>query len=264
MGTEPTPSDFRDWLAFHLDQAIQDAARSVRALDHRASASGRSSGSVLAVVEATKAAFNSGADTAFSELTALIERSSLDRTELRAITEEQLRRYHADLKKVSRFARFASLMGNKFVQDTEADFDRRLAFALRQYDAGFLRPKGATSLSLGNSIHIGTNYGGAIQQGNANSTQHSEVSFRASEVAAAIGQLEAALASVALPDAEMNNLKADIATIKAQLAKPEPTRGVLREAGASLKNVLEGAISGAAGGPLASAAAQLWKALGLS
>jgi hypothetical protein len=82
-------------------------------------------------------------------------------------------------------------------------------------------------------------------------------------VSIALVKLESTIDESQLEQKDLLEIKADIATMRAQLAKPNPSSSILKEAGASLRKVLEGAAGGMLAPGVTAAAKALWSALGI-
>jgi hypothetical protein len=93
--------------------------------------------------------------------------------------------------------------------------------------------------------------------------QSIEITVNVGAVADALTRFEAAIAAAELPSKAMDELLADVNTLKAQLAKPSPSALILREAGNSLRNVTEGIVGGMLTPAIMTAAGPLWSALGV-
>ena len=63
---------------------------------------------------------------------------------------------------------------------------------------------------------------------------------------------------------EIAELKADLATIKAQLQKPVPNGAILTEAGKSVRSIAEGIVAGMMTSRAIQSVSELVRALGLS
>lgn len=110
-----------------------------------------------------------------------------------------------------------------------------------------------------NSIHIGSVVNSPIQQG-IHSKLHQKTTYEAhnnSDLQMLVDLIRENLAALKLPTNDEKKVKAQIATIEAQLLD-EPNPSIINEAGKTLKNITEGAI-----GSLLAAAAQpgLWDAV---
>lgn len=255
MFANPTLQDFSSWITWHLDKAAvagEKAVTKVRSNFALHGASG-SSREVIVALEAIHKEFDRGIDAALGELSRAIKRDLLEHDDLRRITEESLRAFAERMKAAVPLHRVPDFKAKV------AELDTRLDFALRQFDVGHLDPREPEEpLTMSNSINIGVMSGGAIQQGTSESTQNFEVDLATRVLA----DFEAALASEDVPHNQLANIRADIATIKAQLAKPEPSRAILREAGKSVRSVVEGVFAGAITNRVVEAAVALGRVFG--
>jgi hypothetical protein len=71
------------------------------------------------------------------------------------------------------------------------------------------------------------------------------------EIASFMSNVEAALGSLSLSAEAIDELKAELATTKAQLASPKPKAGIIRSTLGTIRHVLEGATGHMAGTLLA-------------
>ena len=269
MFTDPTLELFREFIQSHLDQAAEHAVRAVDQIwaQHAARGLLNSGATVKRSLEAAQEAFEKGADAALGELRRAVERTRLDRDELRRITQNELGTFASRAKaaaKPQQLRKFGSGV-DKAVNEGLAKIDERLAFKLRQFDAGFFVPaEPEVPPSVQNTMTIGNMYGGAAQQGTHSSMQTATSTVNVSATSAALGSLEAALAELNLHDKVRADLDAEIATLRAQLSKSKPSTSILREAGGSLRSIVEGITASIAAPQVVAAVAALASALGLS
>jgi hypothetical protein len=78
------------------------------------------------------------------------------------------------------------------------------------------------------------------------------VTINIAEAKAAVADLEARLAELNIPAEILSDIKGDVATIKAQLSKSEPSHPIIHESVRSIRSVFEGVIADAT--PAATAA----------
>jgi hypothetical protein len=104
---------------------------------------------------------------------------------------------------------------------------------------------------------------GNIAQASPGAKQSVEFNLNIEATEKALTAFEAALASASLPSKTLVELTADVSTIRAQLAKPLPSRVIVQEAGKTLRNVVEGIGGGMLTPTAMTPAAALWAALGL-
>jgi hypothetical protein len=266
MFAKPTIDDYTHWIKWHLSKAAEDAERAINIVVAKSSTAGayRSGRTIVLVFEEAFSSFDKGVDTALGELKRALRLTDLNRFELRSITEVQLQGFAERVKKLTRYEQLREFAGPKSVNERLAQFEERLAFTLRQFDVGFLDPlEPEVPLSMNNHINIGVMSGGAVQQGTSHSKQDSHTEIDVQLARDALQSFEQLITSADAPHGKLSDLAADIATIKAQLTKPQPSATILREAGSSLRNLTEGIVSGALTGPVVAAGAALWRALGL-
>lgn len=84
---------------------------------------------------------------------------------------------------------------------------------------------------------------GNIAQNSSGFSQTATLSF--DQVRELVTTIRTQLAMVPLEPAARATADAELATIDAQLAAPTPNDGIVREAGRSLRTIIEGAIAGA-------------------
>jgi hypothetical protein len=194
--------------------------------------------------------------------------SQLDPHEMRQVLGERLREHLDRLKLVMKNTGLMTFpMGtnvDRHVDEDLAKLDQHLTFQLTQFDVGFRNTKGkqmsGTVIVHGGTNNIITGDGNIAQQG----TRGSQQTVNAEDIAAKLAALEQALASAQLAAADYAEIKGDIDTIKAQLAKQTPSTSIVKEAAQSIQRVVEGAVGNALGNPVCQAAQALAQMLGLS
>jgi len=110
----------------------------------------------------------------------------------------------------------------------------------------------------------------AIQQGSypagksSGSQQTIQFSLHVEQVRAAVTAFENAVRITELPAAMLNEIVADLDTIKAQISKSSPVVAIVQEAGKSLRNIVEGVAAGIlTPSVIAAAPPALWASLRL-
>ena len=267
MFVEPTLDDFAKLLDWHLDAAANSAERAFKSIAHRRNVAGtfRSGGTIIAVFDAVHAEFTKGVEASLGELKRVATKTSLDRQEMRRLTEERLRTFTDRCKSAAKPEMLRSFGPAKPIDARLEKFDAILVHYLRQFDVGFLDlPEPEVPPTMNASIIADTVLGVAIQQGTTHSSQHVVTEINVSDARSAVVAFERALQDDAALGSKRDEISADLNTIKAQLSKQAPSKTIIGEAGKSLRNLVEGAISNALTPPaLANAASALWKALGL-
>jgi hypothetical protein len=197
---------------------------------------------VLNSIEASRKEFEAGVETVLGELKRSIKRTTLDRHELRRITAKRLTDFAEKSKAAAHFSGDQALRGTeKHVSEQFVAFDQYLKFALRQFDVGNLDPvEPEVPPVANNSISVGTMTGSVIQQGSPGASQSGDFKVNVEGVTTALHRFESELGKQSLDEDKMTAVAADVATIKAQLTKPSPSMSILREAGKSLRNIIEG------------------------
>lgn len=264
MFEEPTISDYAGWLAWHLDKRDAAADREIIAIEQRHSAAGRyrSGATIDVVTKELCSALNDGCDSALGELARALRATSLDRQLLRRTTAECLNGYLLRLRSKKVIDKMRGIGAERIIDERLAKMESDLEFKMRQFDVGFFNPaEPERPTNMTNNIEIGVMTGGGVQQGNAASTQQVEsaTSVDVPSVRATLQAFETDIDNAQVPTNIKGEIKAELATIRAQLEKATPSSSILREAGASLRNIVEGAV-----GSAVSSAPALWKLLGLS
>jgi hypothetical protein len=264
MFAEPTIDDFLDNVRWHLAKAVNRAGRAVAATTAQLASKGalNSGRAIIMIFDAVRTEFDAGIETAFGELKRTINRTKLNRGDLRQATVSCLENFAIEMKALTKADQYRSLAAQA-VDERLGAMGRHLAFAIRQFDTGFLDPDEPESPNVNNSINIGTMTGSAIQQSSHGANQTLQFDLKIDEAKSALAAFEAAINTIALPQSQKDEVAAELQTVSAQLSKASPSLTILREAGRSLRNVVEGITAGAMTPYLLAAAPALWTALGL-
>jgi hypothetical protein len=112
------------------------------------------------------------------------------------------------------------------------------------FERDIWRPKpwpttGATTIT-NNTVHIGGNNSGVVQQAGDNAQQHASVRPDAAPIGQALDAFAAALANAQLDAAASAEIRAEIDTIRAQLTKPKPSFDIIRIATGAIGSVVAG------------------------
>ncbi len=91
-----------------------------------------------------------------------------------------------------------------------------------------------------NTVHIGGNNSGVIQQAGDHAQQQASVGSDAAAIGHALDAFAEALASAQLSGETTAEINAEIATIKAQLTKPKPSFDIIRIATGAIGSVVAG------------------------
>ncbi|ELA9340265.1 hypothetical protein ACEV8B_21925 [Vibrio parahaemolyticus] len=109
-----------------------------------------------------------------------------------------------------------------------------------------------------NILNVGQMYGSNIQQGTINSNQSLNISSDAiSEIKRFMSELSQSLNDLSLNKDGLDELKAECATLQAQVESPKPKVSILKECLSSAKSILESASGSAIGAQLATQIPQL-------
>ncbi len=269
MVTQPTIELFSEFLDDIIACATEELGRALAQARLRLGRDNAqySSRALHVIFDIAHKEYNAALDRAFGALKQANEKSGLNTEELRSITESKLREFAESVKQMNRAEKLPQAclgtMGS-YVGDQLLKFDKRLDFLLRQFDAGFYEPACAEIVApMKNTINISNMDGGAIQQGTQQSTQNISIQIDQAQTLSSLREFENALSELKINQDTMASVQGDIDTIKAQLAKPNPSESIILEAGRSLKNVVENVIAGVLTPPVSNAAAALWAALSL-
>jgi hypothetical protein len=267
MLREPTIEDFADWVQFHLDKAIKSAHEACQAVERRNNAKGllRSGNNIIECFDAAYGEFDKGVEAALGALRAAMLKGVPDKTLLRETVEKQLRQFVLDMKHASKAPLFREwgLVPPKVLNEYEAEFDKKVDFALRHFDVGHLIPQPEVPASISSDIKIENMIGSVIQQGTTGSNQTASVTINFAAARDALKTLEKTLSEHPAPPEAAAEIEPEIQTIKAQLAKAQPSVAILREAGRSLRSISEGVAGGLLAPHVLTAIGALLSLLGL-
>jgi len=264
MFAEPTINDFLDNVRWHLAKAADRAGRAVAStMGLLASKGGLNSGrAIIMIFDAVRTEFDAAIETVFGELKRTINRTHLNRGDLRQAAVSCLENFAIEMKALTNADQYRSLAAQA-VDERLTAIDRHLAFAIRQFDTGFIDPNEPERPNVNNSINIGTMTGSAIQHGSPGATQSIQFNLKIDEARSALAAFESAMQAVQLPKSQSDEVIAELKTIAAQLSKSSPSLPILQEAGRSLRNIVEGVAAGLMTPSVLAAAPALWNALGL-
>src|SRR4051812_36788498 len=104
----------------------------------------------------------------------------------------------------------------------------------------FRSPQRGSSSLVKNHFHGPV---GNVAQNSSSFTQSATLNF--DQLRELANTIRTQLATARLKEPEKATVEAQLTTIDAQLASPAPNEGIIREAGRSLRTIIEGAIAGA-------------------
>jgi len=104
MFTDPTLDDFADRLDDSIEQSLRAAGLAVRGIQSNAILRSAldTTPALFAEFDAIHRQFAIGVDNVLSQLDRAIQKSKLDRSEVRAITQEKLEKYREQIKDIFR------------------------------------------------------------------------------------------------------------------------------------------------------------------
>jgi hypothetical protein len=262
---EPTIQDFLELIDWHIREALDRATQSVNQVRGKASGHGRlnSGTTVILSVEAVRKEFDSGVEAVLGELKRVARKTKLDREDLRQNAFGRLENFITAAKAVAQTPEASSFSKETKLDERLAAFDQHLQFAKRQFDVGLLESAEPEAPPVTNAINIGSMTNSAIQQGSPGAKQTVGFTLNIASASTALTSFESAIGSVDLPPKTVDEVKADVETIRAQLAKTSPSRLIIQEAGKSLRNIVEGIAGGMLTPTVTAAAMALWSALGI-
>jgi hypothetical protein len=202
MFAEPTINDFLSRIDWHVNQADRRAKRAVSDVRRKASASGtlNSGNTIVRCFEVVRLEFDSGVEAVLGELKRAVQRTDLDRDQLRDHAVERLMSFATMAKATAQTQEAAR--SSSYVSEQYADLDQHLNFLVRQFDVGFFDPvEPEIPPVANNSITVG-NMTGNIAQGSPGANQAFNLNIEAAEKA--LATFEAALASVSPQQRLMN------------------------------------------------------------
>ncbi len=159
MFTEPTINDFLDCIRPQLDRAIERAHKAVAQVEAQAAKAGslQSGRTIILIFDEVKKEFDSGILTALGELKRAVNRTKLDRRELRQHTYQCLMNFAIAAKAVTKSDKLKTWGPAPVIDEKLSMFNRDLQLALKQFDTGFLDPlEPAGSNVSTNSIAAGS------------------------------------------------------------------------------------------------------------
>ena len=255
-----TPDQIDDWLEHHAEEAEARIGRGLRE---------------LTASNAHRGTLGSGAY--------IKERLAMVATEIGALVTKSLNEAEAvdraggdanhlydglstKVVQLSLRAREAIKLDPPFYQPSAKAAAREIAMAdvvrlqaeIRHHRAGFGRtpPVGGVT-----SVIIRDSPGSSVQQSSPGALQANSVEI--TTIGAALGHVEKELPWDDLPATVAEEIRADLETIKAQLRKPKPSVAIMREAGTTVRSILENVVAGAMTPTAIAATVILWRSLGL-
>lgn len=267
MYDEPTINDFLAMIGRPLQATIKRAQEAAEQVARDAARTGQTGNSVVQTFEAVRKEFDSGVQATLGHLRRVATDTNLDRAELRQLAVQQLMNFAIAAKSVTNPDRLKGLTRSpglaQYVDEQLAAFDRELEFQVRQFDVGFFRPHEQEVSQVSNSINVNNMIGSAIMQSSPGAKQSVEFTLHTESARTALASFETALEAATISGATRASLMPEIETLRAQLSKSSPSIAILREAGQTLRNIVEGIGAGLLTSEVAVAATALWSALGL-
>jgi hypothetical protein len=264
--SNPTIEDFLGLFDWHISEASRRAEEAICTMRSQQTGIGRlqSGSTVSQSYKIARKEFEAGVEAVLGELKRAVRISDLNRDDLRGHAGQRLLNFATTIKAIAKIPE-TSLSGvDHIVTEQCAALDKRLDFLLRQFDVGLFNPTEPEGPAVAqNYISIGHMTGSNIQQASPGAKQTLEFNLNIETIKKALTTFESAVTSASLPSDTLADVRADVDTIRAQLAKPSPSKVIIQEAGKSLRNVVEGIAGGMLTPAVTSAAAALWSALSL-
>lgn len=165
-----------------------------------------------------------------------------DQTFLRAQDLIPILRGACDLDK---WASHGGPAAQKAIDHRLSRLPERLELRMRQFEVGLdqaAQPKGSPVTN--NFVHAHT-ISGIVQQGGAGSTLSAALEMNFEQINEAVSDLLAEIEKVQDQSSNaIRQLSSDVGTIRSQLVAPMPRPSIMREAGHSIRNVIEGGVGG--------------------
>jgi hypothetical protein len=261
-----TVEEYKSWLDFLLERQTVSTLKAVSEARGAAALKGVSGGGhiQIRIFEIAREGLDAAIDVALGQFNRISKYESAEQGAFRSATDASLRNFVGRLQ--------AGLPPGSGVRSGPAEILSKklpelppyLERALLWFDCGLLEvTEPEVPISMTNSIHVGGSViGSAIQQGVEGSSQNAQIAV--GDINSSLAELERVLSEITITDTERTTLAADIKTIKAQLEKPQPSRGILIEAGRSIRSIVENIAASAITPQTLAALSTLTRALGLS
>lgn len=247
--SDATLNDYLDLIRLRILDHVAAFRRRVEEIDAMFAKRGANGGSnhFLTLADDLRRAFRSAAVDILKALPEVTRVGGLDRKELIDLTGPRLVEMLSTMISITRLEQRTSAMTNpefkNAIQSPIEECRTVLPVLMRQAQIGFDRIWDDKGNAVTNTINAGQIVG-PVQQGTSHSTQHSSIAMDSLAITEAIKAAEERLADPTNDANTVASLRADIATINAQLAKQSPSRAILNEVGKTMRNVLEGITGG--------------------
>lgn len=240
MFAEPTINDHLTTIQLRFDDSIQRLGREVNRIKGEFTKAGSFRGSRLGIYvgEAARTEFRSAVSTVLDDLKRAVATTKLDRNELRDVTYQRLAIFALDMRAYSGLIQFVQTQHPAVatLEPIVQGLPGELNVMIRQFEVGFSHFSTQEVSTVTNNINVGGDVVGGIQQNTHNSIQNVSILDRHA-IEAALSTAEQHLAEVS--STELEPIRADLATIRAQLKKPTLSESILRETGKTLRNLTE-------------------------
>jgi hypothetical protein len=268
MYAKPTVDDFTSALTERGEQIGGDYGRALDAILSKMSAAGRlrSGATAKMVLSAARDSLDEGTNKLLADLQHFADNSDLDRDELRQITGghcESLTEITLGVAQAAIDRLGIGGAAQAFVDEMKEDMHRSTSRKMRQFDIGLWHERVKAGGGVTSNTINAESINGPIQQGSHGSIQQVSQNIELGALPTAVATFEATL-SECPPSAMVNDLRADIATLKSQLTKAQPNKGILQEVGKSIRSITEGITAGAMTPAAVGAAVALARLLGVA
>lgn len=256
-----TIDQYQNWLRERLRKHSAEIERNIQTIirEHNAKGALYGGATVRRVHRETLEKFEGAVVDALAVLKKAERETGLDARELFEATEAALHDFMETTKAASRPQQLRQIEDKRAFRELLADYDRALEDSTNGYRLGLLH---SDAPSAGMSINVGRDMiNSGILQASPGANLH--VAVNVTEISKALAAFEAEVAASLMSADELAHISADVASIKAQVTKPKPDEGILRQLGKSLRTVTESVIGNGISAGLGVAAAALWKSLGL-
>lgn len=265
---EPHINDFLNQLYTLRDDAGAKTREDAKAILARNAARGflHSGATLRALAELVENTFDATLTAMLEALRHASTLPSLDYRDMHDQTFLRARDLIGILRGASNIDKWMGEAGLAAQKAVEAQLSRlpiRLTTRMRNFEVGLDHTAKLREGTVTNNIVNAHTISGIVQQAGAGSALNVAQELNPEQISAAAAELLAEIEKAQDQDSnDICQLTSDVGTIRSQLAAPTPRGAILREAGHSIRNVVEGAVGGTLTPSLLTAAMGLAHLLG--
>lgn len=244
MIRKPTIDDLQSKLAMIASDISRDAVKEKENIQSKAAKANALGASSFRrqLLECADSYLDKATSLILGELRRTIATTSINKNEAREEAETILRNLVHSFQNTFKPSGNSSSPARIEMPDRTASMNERLSRHLQHFDAGLYTPAEPEPLAPithhHNTVQADTIYG--LQQGTSHSTMTVSVEIERRSAMRWVEEIKRELATIDQPSPELEEIRADLDTIKAQLDKKMPNRSILSAALESLKNIAEG------------------------